>query len=118
MISLKIDTTSKDLAIESNKFVWLDGIESIRQHLQVRLRAAQGEWFLDTSIGVPYFQDILKKNPDFVTVTEAFRTTILDTPGVIQLLEFDYDYDNTIRKYSLTFRALTDEGILDFSSDA
>ncbi len=115
MSGLVIDNTTGDLAITDNKFTFNSGVESIRQHLQIRLRIALGEWFLDETIGVPYFQDIFKKNPNYVNVTEAFKTTILETPGVVELLEFNYEYDNTDRLFSLTFKALTDEGLLDFS---
>jgi len=117
MSALILDQTTGDLQLTNNLFSFNSGIESIRQHLQVRLRMAKAEWFLNIYLGVPYYQDIFKKNPNYINVTNAFRSAILDTPGVVEILDFNYDYDAASRLYSLSFRALTDAGLLDFNMD-
>ena len=37
----------------------IDGVESIRQRIEQRLRFFRGEWFLDGEAGTPYYQTIL-----------------------------------------------------------
>ena len=37
--------------------------ENVGQRLRLRLLTFEGEWFLDTTYGVPYFQRILGRKP-------------------------------------------------------
>jgi len=52
-----------DLDISGNHLTLTDGIEAIRQHLKVKFQIFLGEWFLDESVGVPYFQQIFVLHP-------------------------------------------------------
>lgn len=115
MSSFKLDQQTGDIEIIANKPSLTTGIDAIRQHLQTTLRLFMGEWFLDTTKGVPWFQDILIKNPSFAVVSAVLRNTILNTPGVLQLVEFNLDFDKSIREMSLAFKALTTEGLIDFT---
>lgn len=104
-----------DLDTTMNRLSLTTGLEAIRQHLLVKFRLFLGEWFLDQTVGVPYFQDIFVKAPSIAAVSEILKLQILETPGVIELLEFDYDFQETGRTFILKFKALTEEGIIDFS---
>ena len=112
--ALKLDLVTGDIVVENGKLVWIGGADAVRQHLQNRFLTFLGEWFLDTSIGVPWFRDILKKNPTFSLVAAIMKSTILDTPGVIDLIEFNFDYEDN-RTLKLDFKCLTDDGMIDFS---
>ena len=60
----KEDTESgvkNDLIIDTFDLSMVDGIEQIRQKLQIRLQFFYGEWYLDTTQGVKYFDEIFKK---------------------------------------------------------
>lgn len=114
MSSFALDING-DLDTTGNELKLTQGIEAIRQHLQVKFRLFLGEWFLDTTVGVPYYESILVKGPNLVLVSDLLKATILETPGVIELLEFDFDFDEIYREFSLEFRANTVEGIIDFS---
>lgn len=62
-IDLKLDLTTNDLIYQDGKFIPLkDTLEEARQRIQIRLRAWEGEWFLDNTFGLPYRQQIIKKN--------------------------------------------------------
>lgn len=104
-----------DFYIENNSLVMIDGLPAIRQHMTIRFQIFLGEWFLDVRIGVPWFRDILIKNPSFNVVQEILKDVILNTPGALQIITFDFDYVNNSREVSLEFSALTTDGILDFS---
>ncbi len=49
-----------------------DEAEVSRQSLQIDLKTFRGEWFLDTSIGVPYLQRLLKKGVSKTFVDNVF----------------------------------------------
>lgn len=114
MTSIKLKTDN-DLSIEDNKLVLIEGIEEIAQILRQRLRVFKGDWFLDTSEGIPYYEEILKKNPSPVTVDSLFKNEILNTPGVVELLSFELIIEG--RRLDLTFSARTEQGILNFNEE-
>ena len=113
----KLDTVTDDVKIENNQIVLTDGKDSIRQHLDIRLKLFSKEWFLDQRLGVPYFEDILKKNPSFVVVDAIFKNTILNTRGVTELLSFSLDFDAATRKLIIAFEVDTTDGVIDFTTE-
>lgn len=104
-----------DLLLTNNALTLTEGTEAIRQHLQTRFRLFLGEWFLDTDAGVPWFTDVLVKRPSFAVVSELLKSVILETPGVLELTEFSFDFDGPTREATLEFQCLSSEGIIDFS---
>ncbi|HEX5035075.1 MAG TPA: hypothetical protein VFW62_11390 [bacterium] len=103
-----------DLETTGNRLTLTQGREAIRQHLQVKFRLFLGEWFLDRSLGVPYFEKILLKNPNLVEVSDFLKVYILETPGVTGLESFQFAFDLQGRELRLEFRANTIDGPIDF----
>jgi hypothetical protein len=113
----KLDETTGDIEVVNNDVSLTSGLAAKRQHLEQRLRTFLGEWFLDTSRGVPYFQDILVKNPNFNAVSAAFKNTILGTAGALEILEFELDFDDTVeRQLNFDTKVRFEEGDVDFSA--
>lgn len=112
MSDLAIDT-SGDIKVTDGDVTLTSGIEAIRQHVEIRLRSFAGEWFLDERIGVPYFGNVFRKNPDLTVLNAIFTKAILDTPGVNSLQSLTFNLVG--RQLNITFSALTDEGVLDYS---
>ncbi len=111
-------TSGDDLDLGTNELQLVtDRSASVAQHIKIRLRFFLGEWFLDRNLGVPYFERILVKNPDLITVSKIFQEAILETAGVESLASFDMSVDNASRNLNVTFKAiLTDaDELLDFS---
>ena len=104
-----LKTTNGELVIENGDFVYQSGIDAIDQHLLFTLRFFKGEWFLDLRVGIPYFQQVLIKNPDAVALNSIFKQAILNTPGVIELTGFSLDFDPALRILSVNFVSLIDE---------
>lgn len=66
------------------------GAQACAQNVVTTLRMYLGEWFLDTSKGVPWFQDILKK-PENLALAEAdLKAAILGVLGVNTILSFSF----------------------------
>ena len=117
MADLKLDA-SGDLAVEDDNLVILTDDSAIAQNLSIRLKFFKGEWFLDLRIGVPYYQQILIKNPSLTVVRSIFREVILETAGIASISFFDLSVDSAIRLATLRFTALKDDGgTLDFSEE-
>ena len=117
MSDLRIDDTTGDLIIEEGNLLLNEGIESVRQFLRARLRTFLGDWLLDRSVGVPYIEEIFVKNPNPTILDSIFKREILNTPGVVELLEFEMTLDSELRKLSLDFKARTLDGIIIFSEN-
>jgi len=114
-MDIKLSETTGDIEITDNDVTLTSGLDSKRQHLMIRISTFLGEWFLDTSIGVPYFRDILIKNPSFAAVSAAFKAVILNTPGIIELVEFNLEF-NTNRQLDFDFKCISEDGEINFST--
>lgn len=89
----------------------IGGAQRVRQQVEITLRAFFGEWFLDTSFGVPYLEEILTKSPDRASIEAVLRSRIVDVPGVTAVRRLDLEMDRTARALRVTFEAETAEGL-------
>lgn len=76
--------------------------ETVAQAVRTRLQLWKGEWFVDTSDGTPYLQDVLGKrlqrgNPDSI-----IKQRILGTPGVTEIVDYSSNFDGDARVFSIT----------------
>jgi hypothetical protein len=77
--------------------------ETVGQRLKIRLLTFMGEWFLDTTYGVPYWQRLLGiKQTSKAAIDLIFQQQILAESGVKEIVSFDSTFKN--RQYSLSFR--------------
>ena len=113
-IDLALDPTTHDwpTPAQANNFdlPLIDGIDQIAQSLNIRLRFFLGEWYLNTLVGVPYFQYFFIKNPNQIQVETFLKDTIINTPGVTDLTQFSSAYQANTREYSVNFTASTQSG--------
>jgi hypothetical protein len=101
-----------DLAITDHGFVIAEGVQQIRQRIASRLKFFLGEWFLDLRQGIPYFRDVLVKNPNFDVIRSLMRRVILGTPGVLSLVRFDMEFDSSTRVATFAFEAVVNGGTI------
>lgn len=107
MRTLTLDPVTGDLSVEAGRLVVASGQDAIRQKLQVRLRLWQGEWFADTSVGVPYLGMLGKATEAFAE--SQLRQAILTCPGVAALDRFSLTVDAR-RRATVSFAARTTSG--------
>ena len=64
---------------------------AVAQAVRTRLLLWKSEWFLDTSDGTPYLQDILGHNTNYDL---EIQQRILDTPGVTEIASYSSSVDS------------------------
>ena len=102
-------TASRDL-------VTVDRAAGIKQDILTAIRVYLGEWFLDTSVGVPYYQTVFVKNPDQALVNAAFLGAIATVPGVTAVKSLTVTQDAPNRAPTLAFTVETLSGTVDYSN--
>lgn len=117
MNDIKLDSNwNLDITTDPSDLQTISGSDAISQHCKQRLWTFRGEWFLDTQLGVGYYQAILKKAYDPVEVESEFLIAIANTPGIESIQSLELDLDLSTRELSLTFEAFTDTDLVDFST--
>lgn len=94
-------TAAGDIERVNGRFVRVD---STAQRLQTRLRILLGEWFLDRSEGLPYFEQIIGRTSSIAHVRQILAQRIRDTEGVRTLDEMTLNLDAQTRVLTVTFR--------------
>jgi len=82
-------TLDGDLDIRNGTVSLVSGADAIIQRIRVRLRAFQGDWFLDLRFGVPYFGRILVRNVNEADIFQIYQEVIATTPGVVSVDELE-----------------------------
>jgi len=116
MNAILLDSTG-DIDVTANSISTVTGAAAITQHLRVRMQMFLGEWFLDETLGVPWFRDVLIKSPSAIVINEMLKNVILDTPGIIGILTFNFEIDTPSRLATLEFSCLSQEGEVNFSEE-
>lgn len=111
MTTLKLDS-DHDVAIVSNAPVLVSGADEVLQRLKNRLKTFEGEWFLDTRIGLPFYREIFVKNPRGDRVASYIKREIINTPGVLELLEYTQTIGTSARTLTVSFKVLATDGAI------
>lgn len=82
---------------------------TVAQKLKIKLQTFKGEWFLDETIGLPYFQTILTRGVSKNTIDTLFQEQILSEPDVLEIVEFNSIIDVQTRTYQLSFKVRTNQ---------
>lgn len=104
-----------DLAFENADFQLVTEKEAIVQDVVTALRVFFGECFMDNTIGIDFFGQVLVKNPDQGKIDALFINAILSVPGVQSLLEYSFAPDFLTRQLGIRFKAQTIAGIVDYT---
>lgn len=92
-----------DIDLTAGRLTIVGGVDGIRQRWLIYIRTFLGEWFLDQSIGVPYYQRVLKKAVSRNNLKQVFKIATLEVPGVLQVLSVIVDsLDTATRQAEVT----------------
>jgi hypothetical protein len=82
--------------------------QAVAQAVATRLKLYQGEWFIDTSDGMPWMTEVFGAGTETL-FDSAIRKRILGTPGVLEITEYRSLRDSA-RKLSVTCTITTQYG--------
>ena len=99
-------TADNDLYINPKGDITLKN--SVAQKIRIKLLWFEGEWRWDEEKGLPYFSELLIKNPDIDGFAELIREEIFAVDEVVEVRDVTIEYDKTTRKAKIKYIALTD----------
>lgn len=116
-------TTQRDIALDASGDFDLStgdlqitrGAEAIRQSVQIHLQFFLGEWFLDPTAGIPWWQKVFKKVQDPNVLQPIFRNGILAVTGVSAIEQLVLTFDHATRVLNVAYQLDGDVGLLDGS---
>ncbi|HIU85209.1 MAG TPA: hypothetical protein IAC66_07590 [Candidatus Aphodousia gallistercoris] len=86
---------------------FVDTAEGVAQNVLTRLALWQGQWFIDSSEGTPWLQQVLGKHNAVDTV---IKNRILETPGVLSISEYESILNPDTRSLTVTATIQTQYG--------
>jgi hypothetical protein len=97
-MGLAIDQATNDLhfSADGNLAIVTDA-EAVGQHARQRLSTFQGEWFLDTTVGVPWLSQILGQRYDPALAEAVTKACLLTTDGVTGITSFSVSFGRVTR---------------------
>lgn len=98
-------TADGDIDLSKYDFQMTD---SVRQKIMIRLRWILNEWRWNPDEGLPYFDEILKKDPDVDTIEAEIRSKIWEVTEVTEVKDVSVDIDPATRVGTISFTAVTD----------
>ena len=110
-IALQIGTHDL-IVISGGDILLIDNAERVAQQIQIKLKSFLGEWFLDTSYGVPYFEYILVKGPNMTHVRSILRQQISEVDDVSAVTDLTLSQDRQNRTLSVEYTAETTYGLV------
>lgn len=80
---------------------WSDRPEGVLQGVLTRLKLLKGEWFNDTSEGMPWRDDVLGKDTR-TKYDMAIRRRILGSMGVKSIVDYASNFDSEERQITVS----------------
>lgn len=118
IVDLKLDPDNWNyILVEGQDLATISGIDAIEQHLKQRFQFFKGEYKHDYTRGIPYHDEFFKKNPNPIVMDSILKDVILDTPGVVELLSFTIELNDSTRILDINFKVDTDSGVLNYNGE-
>lgn len=89
----------------------VSGAAYLTQKIKQRLQVFFGEWYLDRTIGIPYFETILGQNDPDIGATKAILISeIAKIPGVSYVESLTLTEVRASQRYDISFVAVANDG--------
>ena len=104
-------TSSGDLDFSTGNLSIVRGVAQVTaQKLTALYSIAQGEWFIDGRLGVPYVTQVLIKNPSLSSISTMLINIAQKCPGVAAVSSIQMNYTPNARTLGATLTILTNDG--------
>ena len=111
----KLDS-SGDYSLGTGADFLVDSPDTVAQAIRTRLALWTGEWFLDTSDGMPWSEQVLGKRQRGKNYDAAIRQRIMETDGVTEITEYSSAFDGNSRALTVTATVSTIYGTTTISA--
>lgn len=112
MLDIALDARTHDIVLVDGDMLFIDNAERVAQQIKIQLLTFYGEWYLDTTWGVPYLDYILVKNPNFTIIRQIFKEQILSVDDVKSVDSLEVEYDAQARTMKVDYTASTEYGLI------
>ena len=112
MVDIALHANDHDILIKDGDFLLIDNAERVAQQIKVKLLTFLGEWFLDTTWGVPYLEYILVKQPNQELIKQILSEQILSVDDVKSLNALELDYQDKVRTLIINYEVSTEYGLI------
>lgn len=101
-LDIKLDSVG-DIHVGASGMELIGGIDGVAQLVRIAIKLFRGEWFLNTEVGVPWYQRILGQKPTQAEVRAALLEEIKGIPGVLDVPQLSVAFDGTTRRMTATW---------------
>lgn len=102
-------TADGDLLIDDNGDIAIT--DSAVQAVKIRIQWFLAEWKFWPAVGIPYFEEILRKKPDAGLIAILIREAAMEVEGVLDVKDIDIKINAATRSAAITFTLVTEEGV-------
>ncbi len=98
-----------NMVFENGQFQWSKGLAGVVQSCRIKLSMFRNEWFLDRSIGISYWQEILGKKPQRAinAIISEFFEALMSVEDVVAVTQLTASYNGTTRKLTVNWSVRT-----------
>lgn len=112
MYDIAEDINTSDIVLQNGDIMMIDNAERVAQQVLITLRFWLGEWFLNTTEGVPYLEYILVKQPNMAHIRQILTEQIQSVEGVKAVTDMELTFDQRERNLLVEYTADTDYGLV------
>lgn len=110
-MDIKLDEDGDIYLVNGDAQTTSIGAEDLAQRLRIRLNTFQGEWFMDNTLGIDWWNRVMGKNRSKMVVDALIQDAILEEPDALQIVSYTSSI-STDRKFSCSFRVRTEDGAI------
>ena len=112
MYDIAMDINTNDIVLQNGDIMMIDNAERVAQMILITLRFWLGEWFLNTTEGVPYLEYILVKQPNMAHIRQILTEQVQSVDGVKAVTNMELTFDQRERNLLVEYTADTDYGLV------
>jgi len=110
MLDIKLDINSHDIIVDNFDLQLCEDDLYLVQKLKIKFLFFYGEWFLDITQGIKYYEEILIKDPNISTIDNMFKLTIMEDGYFSSIIEYQSNFDLQKREFLVSFKAMKNNG--------